>query len=620
MTRLTREQWTHFRDHGYVIVSSLLEGRELSVLQDEIDNIMLGGAGATYENLLMERDAHDESELAYSKGFKGATLDYKRIQHLECVPTFRRYIQSPMFRDACERIYGSKAAISVFRTMMVNKPPHRGARIGWHQDCWNYLDRNPMLTVWTALDPATAENGCLQIIPGSHKRGHLCPKDTSGFLTDEMVGEHCRDRDVVFLTMEAGDVAFLHNHLLHASDANRSGQHRRALSVCYMEASTQNLDTRETYPVVFGDGALSHRHSPDERTDDLYEPTSAAEDAAPRRPPGARRFGSGRRGVSLESGAVRILGAGEEAAFPVARALTDGIAAGQWLAGNGAALESALDRHGAMLLRGFACDEDSFGETVERASGDLFAYSFRSTPRSTVKGLVYTSTEYPPDQLIPLHNEMSYAVEWPRRLWLLCISPATTGGATMVADSMVVRSKIPADIRERFERLGVEYRRRYGPHLDLPWQECFQTNDRAEVDAECRRQGLKYEWLNDVELVTSVVRPACLIHPRSGEVAWFNQAHLFHPSSLAPEVRHSMRRTLGEDRLPRASYFGDGSPIPDEYVASIHSSYAEAAIDVEWRSGDVLVVDNERLAHGRRPFTGPRRIVVAMSQPTTGAS
>jgi alpha-ketoglutarate-dependent taurine dioxygenase len=618
MTRLTQEQWTHFHDHGYVIVRSFLSGSELSVLQIEVDDIMLGG-GAKYANLMMELDADDESEIEFSIGFKGATLDYKRIQYLEVVPVFRRYIQKPMFRDACKTIYGSELAVSVFRTMLVNKLPHRGARIGWHQDCWNYLDSNPLLTVWTALDRVTAESGCLQIIPGSHKCGPICPEDTSGFLTDAMIREHCLDRDVVLLKMEAGDVAFLHNHLLHASDVNISEHRRRALSVCYIDASTQNLHTGVTYPVVFGAGA-SPPYSADDRPIGLHELTSIVEDTAPHHSPSGHRLRSGRRAVSFETGAVRILGAEEEAPFPVAKALTDGINPDQWLAGNSAALESALDGHGAMLLRGFACDEDSFGTTVERVSGKLFAYSFRSTPRSTVKGFVYTSTEYPQDQQIPLHNEMSYAIEWPRRLWMLCTSPATTGGATMVADSMVVRSKIPAAIRELFERLGVEYRRRYGPHLDLPWQEGFQTNDRADVDAECRRQGLNCEWVNDDELVTSVVRPACISHPRSGDVAWFNQAHLFHTSALPAEVRHAMRSTLGEDRIPRAAYFGDGSVIPDEFVAAIHSAYVEAAIDVEWKSSDLLVVDNERIAHGRRPFSGPRRVVVAMSQPATGAS
>jgi phytanoyl-CoA hydroxylase len=255
MARITRETWTHFDDHGYLMVRSLLKGRELQVLQEEIDNIMLGVADANHEKLMMEPDVPGESKPEYSIGLKGASLDYKRIQHLESVPVFLRYIQKSVFREACQRVYGSGASVAVFRAMLVNKPAHRGARIGWHQDCWNYLDANPVLTVWTALDPATKESGGLQIVPGSHKSGHISKEDRSGFLTEAMKSEHIRN--VVWLNMEPGDTVFLHNQLLHQSEVNCSERRRRALSVCYMNASTQNLEARVIYPIVFGPGAAS---------------------------------------------------------------------------------------------------------------------------------------------------------------------------------------------------------------------------------------------------------------------------------------------------------------------------------------------------------------------------
>lgn len=251
---------------------------------------------------------------------------------------------------------------------------------------------------------------------------------------------------------------------------------------------------------------------------------------------------------------------------------------------------------------------------VERVSGALFAYTYRSTPRSTVDGLVYTSTEYPAPQEIPLHNEMSYAARWPRRLWFSCVAPATTGGATTIADGAAVYARLPSTLRARFERHGVEYRRRYGPHLDLSWQVAFQSDDRAEVEAECRRQGLVHEWVGDGELITRGVRPASLVHPRSGATIWFNQAHLFHPASLGTEARGALVDSLGRGRLPRDARFGDGTEIPDDDVAAIHDAYATSTVDVAWRAGDLLVLDNEWIAHGRRPFTGPRRVVVAMSQ------
>ncbi len=323
-------------------------------------------------------------------------------------------------------------------------------------------------------------------------------------------------------------------------------------------------------------------------------------------------FRARRRGVRLDESAVQLRPPGEQSELAVAEALSGGADPGTWLAEHADEAQAAIDRHGALLLRGFSCDERSLAQVVERASGELFEYSYRSTPRSSVAGRVYTSTEYPSDQTIPLHNEMSYADRWPRRLWFLCLTPAATGGATPVADSHAVYGRIPAGTRARFERLGVEYRRRFGPHLDLPWQEAFQTTDRAAVDAECRRQGMRHEWLDGERLVTSVVRPATLAH--HGVPVWFNQAHLFHRSALAGEVRDALVAAVGEDGLPRDAFFGDGTPIADEDIAAIGDAYAQGTIDVDWRAGDLLVVDNEAMAHGRRPFTGTRRVVVAMSE------
>ncbi|SVB99905.1 uncharacterized protein METZ01_LOCUS252759, partial [marine metagenome] len=113
----------------------------------------------------------------------------------------------------------------------------------------------PQITVWTALDPATQDNGCVQIVPGSHKE-LLNPEHGSGFLTDEMAAEIVARSDTEYLEMGAGEVVLLHNWMLHSSDVNRTQQSRRAFSVCYMDAATV-ADNDTTYPVVFGEGALT---------------------------------------------------------------------------------------------------------------------------------------------------------------------------------------------------------------------------------------------------------------------------------------------------------------------------------------------------------------------------
>jgi ectoine hydroxylase-related dioxygenase (phytanoyl-CoA dioxygenase family) len=111
------------------------------------------------------------------------------------------------------------------------------------------------VTLWLALDPATIENGCVQLIPGTHKT-LLNPSHPSGFLTKEQAEEYCPESKRVFLELKAGEAALLHNWTLHGSDVNRSTQSRRAFSVCYMDGRT--VDQHEQlYSRIFGDDALS---------------------------------------------------------------------------------------------------------------------------------------------------------------------------------------------------------------------------------------------------------------------------------------------------------------------------------------------------------------------------
>src|SRR5207253_3557657 len=105
---------------------------------------------------------------------------------------------------------------------------------------WRDLDRDPLITLWAALDPATIANGCVQIIPGSHKLGVINPDHPSGFLTKEQTAFHYQPEKIVHLELAAGEAALLHNWLLHASDVNQTDIPRRAFSVCYMDAATKS--------------------------------------------------------------------------------------------------------------------------------------------------------------------------------------------------------------------------------------------------------------------------------------------------------------------------------------------------------------------------------------------
>lgn len=286
-----------------------------------------------------------------------------------------------------------------------------------------------------------------------------------------------------------------------------------------------------------------------------------------------------------------------------------------WAAAHRTAIDDGLRRHGAVLLRRFHVGGiDAFRDVVNLLGGDVERYTYRSTPRTEIGNGVYTSTEYPAAKSIPFHNENSYATRWPRWLFFYCELPSLSGGETPIADSFRVFDRIPAEVRDRFIAKRVMYVRNYGEGVDLPWQEVFQTANRGEVERFCTEHDIQIEWGKGDRLRTRQVCQAIARHPDNGRIAWFNQAHLFHVSSLDADVRTALLDVFSEDELPRNALYGAGSPIPLDDLESVRRAYALESVQFAWEKEDLLVVDNIAVAHSRRPFTGPRKIRVAMTQ------
>lgn len=251
MEQLSDGLWQTYERDGYLKLGRLLTDEQLQALQQRIDEIMLGQADVDYDSLLMQLDSQTgqyEDLGEQTTGFKGATLDYRKIQGLEYDRVFLAYMGRPIFRDLCARVYGPQTQISCFRAMFMNKPAGKGTLLPWHQDRWQSLDRDPLLTVWTALDPATRSNGCVQVIPRSHHR-LVNPEHHSAFLEPHHVAAHCPEAQVVYIELEAGEVALLHNWLLHRSDVNATDRPRRAFSVCYMDGRTIDQQNKSYFPV-----------------------------------------------------------------------------------------------------------------------------------------------------------------------------------------------------------------------------------------------------------------------------------------------------------------------------------------------------------------------------------
>ncbi|GCF08360.1 TauD/TfdA family dioxygenase [Dictyobacter arantiisoli] len=287
-----------------------------------------------------------------------------------------------------------------------------------------------------------------------------------------------------------------------------------------------------------------------------------------------------------------------------------------WATNNQQLIDNYLLQYGGILFRGFALRiANDFEAFIKGVSGNTLEYHEQSSPRSLISGNIYTSTDYPADQSIFLHNESSYQQNWPLRIAFFCQTPPDQGGETPLADVGKVYKRINPDIRERFRQKGVLYVRNYGDGVGLPWQTVFQTNNRAEVEAYCRDAGLQYTWKGENRLRTHHVGPAIVPHPRTGQELWFNHATFFHVTTLGPEVSQALLKQFAEEDLPGNTYYGDGTPIEESTLENLRHSYAQETIAFPWQKGDVLLLDNMQVAHARNPFTGPRRILTGMSMP-----
>jgi hypothetical protein len=279
-------------------------------------------------------------------------------------------------------------------------------------------------------------------------------------------------------------------------------------------------------------------------------------------------------------------------------------------------LRRLLVEQGAVLLRGFDVGGvDGFNAIVRAMSGEPLSYSERSSPRSTIKGLIYTSTDYPPDEEIFLHNENSYQMSWPLTLFFHCMQEPATLGATPLADIRQVFDLIDPAVREEFARRKWMVRRNFGSSIGIEWQYVFNSEDPRVVEDYCRGRGITCEWFPEGRLRTTAVREAIHRHPLTGSMVWFNHITFFHVTTLGKDVCEALLSMLPEEDLPTNSYYGDGQSIPDDVVEHLRDCYRAASARFDWQLDDVLVVDNMTAAHGRERYTGPRKIAVAMAEP-----
>jgi alpha-ketoglutarate-dependent taurine dioxygenase len=285
-----------------------------------------------------------------------------------------------------------------------------------------------------------------------------------------------------------------------------------------------------------------------------------------------------------------------------------------WAASNKELISAELEKHGAILFRGFPMDSpEKFEELARSISSELFE-EYGDLPRENVGARVYGSTPYPADKAILFHNESSHQYRWPMKIWFYCVKPAERNGATPIVDCRKLYQMLDPQIIQRLTEKKLMYVRNFTNGLDVSWQQFFQTSNKALVEEYCRKTAIDFEWKSEDHLITRQICPAVVRHPYTGEMIFFNQIQLHHISFLEPAVQKAILAMFKEEDLPRNVYYGDGRPLEEPVISEITALYDRLAVRFQWQAGDVIMLDNMMVAHARDPFEGTRKILVAMAE------
>ncbi|MGC9442756.1 non-ribosomal peptide synthetase [Streptomyces sp. WG5] len=287
-----------------------------------------------------------------------------------------------------------------------------------------------------------------------------------------------------------------------------------------------------------------------------------------------------------------------------------------WAAEHAGRLRATVAEHGAVLVRGLGlADAGTVGRVGRALLHEVMTEREGFAPRRRLADGVYSSTEWPADQPMCMHHELCYTREVPGTLLFACLAAPESGGATGVSDSAEVLEALPAGLVRRFESEGWLVERNYTGTVGVGLAEAFGSDDRADVEAYCAARGIEYRWEPGGDLRTRQRAAAVLTHPVTGRSGWFNQIAFLNEWTLDPVVREYLTFEFGPDGLPFNSRYGSGDRLDEDTVLTINGVYEKHTLREPWRDGDLLVVDNLRMAHSREPYEGERHIAVVLGDP-----
>ncbi len=234
-TQLTDEHLLEYRETGFIAIDNVFTPEEIALYRQAISDLIIQGDPRIilFEEAGKDRNLSPQEREGYVR---------KCTRFVQYEPRLRAMSEHPIFMGIVEKLVGS--TVRLVQDMALLKPPLVGREKPWHQDI-AYFDIKPfelVIGTWTAIDAATPENGCMHMIPGSHRLGpkpHYHDRDCQ--LSDEDVAVN---QDVV-VPLSPGGVLFFSALIHHGTPPNRSKARRRAVQLHYCATECQKISVEE---------------------------------------------------------------------------------------------------------------------------------------------------------------------------------------------------------------------------------------------------------------------------------------------------------------------------------------------------------------------------------------
>ena len=285
-----------------------------------------------------------------------------------------------------------------------------------------------------------------------------------------------------------------------------------------------------------------------------------------------------------------------------------------WLKENKESIESQLEEHGAILFKDLPIETaDEFDKFVSTFNYDTFTYeeSLSNAVRINKTSKVFTANEAPKEVEIFLHHEMAQTPSYPKNIFFFCKSASENGGETPLCRSdhlYEALKKTDENLIKDFEKFGVIYNSVMSNGDELisgqgrSWQKTLGVNSKNDAEIKLSSLGYSWNWIQGDNLSVTTKTLNATKELRGGKKSFFNQI-----------IAASLGWKKNSENQISPVKFGNGEEIDQSYIELISELAQSLTLIRSWQDNDILLIDNYRVMHGRKPFSGEKRREVLVS-------